>query len=225
MERDFLEAQLAEGRSLEYIGALVGRDPSTVSYWLKKYRLNAAHRGKHLSRGGLSRDVLEQQIAKGLSVREMADALDVSVSTVRYWFGRHGLRTLAAERREQARAAHAAESERAQLFCRHHGLTDHWLEGRGSYRCLRCRSDAVARRRRKMKSILVGEAGGACRLCGYSRCVGALHFHHLNPKTKMFTLASAGWTRSIDSARAEAAKCVLLCSNCHAEVEAGLTSL
>lgn len=32
-------------------------------------------------------------------------------------------------------------------------------------------------------------------------------------------------TRSIERAREEAAKCVLLCANCHAEVEAGVRSL
>jgi hypothetical protein len=34
-----------------------------------------------------------------------------------------------------------------------------------------------------------------------------------------------GITRAIDAVRAEAAKCVLLCSNCHAEVEAGFTEV
>jgi hypothetical protein len=32
-------------------------------------------------------------------------------------------------------------------------------------------------------------------------------------------------TRALDAARAEARKCVLLCSNCHAEVEAGAVQL
>ena len=73
-----------------------------------------------------------------------------------------------------------------------------------------------------MKEILVEEAGGACRLCGYSRYVGALHFHHLNPQSKTFSLADEGATRSLAAARAEAAKCILLCANCHAEVEVGL---
>ena len=111
------------------------------------------------------------------------------------------------------------------MTCRHHGVTDHWLEGRGSYRCLKCRSDAVARRRRKIKALLVREAGGGCALCGYMRCIAALHFHHLDPAAKSFTLAHGGWTRSLDATRLEAAKCVLLCSNCHSEVEAGLVSL
>jgi len=38
-------------------------------------------------------------------------------------------------------------------------------------------------------------------------------------------LAKRGFTRSIEKMRAEAAKCVLLCSNCHAEVEAGIATL
>ncbi|HEV2820015.1 MAG TPA: hypothetical protein VGW11_05860, partial [Solirubrobacteraceae bacterium] len=49
----------------------------------------------------------------------------------------------------------------------------------------------------------------------------ALHFHHVDPKTKAFSLSFAGVTRSIAAAREEAAKCVLVCANCHAEVEAG----
>ncbi len=49
----------------------------------------------------------------------------------------------------------------------------------------------------------------------------ALQFHHLDPRTKEFSLAVAGVTRSLDRMRSEVAKCVLLCATCHAEVEAG----
>ncbi len=68
----------------------------------------------------------------------------------------------------------------------------------------------------------MAEAGGGCSICGYDRCAGALHFHHLDPATKRFAVGGQGLTRSRASLREEAAKCVLLCSNCHAEVEAGL---
>jgi hypothetical protein len=112
-----------------------------------------------------------------------------------------------------------------QLRCPTHGLTDYWLEGRGYYRCLRCRWERVSRRRRSLKQILVDEAGGECRLCGYDRCVSALHFHHVDPDTKSFAIAGQGVTRSLAGAREEAQKCVLLCANCHAEVEAGVVSL
>jgi len=37
------------------------------------------------------------------------------------------------------------------------------LEGRGYYRCVRCRSEAVSKRRRTVKRKLVEEAGGRVR--------------------------------------------------------------
>lgn len=73
--------------------------------------------------------------------------------------------------------------------------------------------------------MLVQEAGGRCRLCGYSRSPGALVFHHVDPGSKSFGLGQAGLCRSLARARAEAAKCLLLCANCHAEVETGVAVL
>ncbi len=71
----------------------------------------------------------------------------------------------------------------------------------------------------------MAEFGGACRCCGYDRCVSALAFHHLDPRTKRFQIGGRGLARSLDALREEAAKCVLLCANCHAEVEAGIREL
>lgn len=90
---------------------------------------------------------------------------------------------------------------------------------------MRCRSEAVSRRRRRLKEILVAEAGGACGLCGYDRYIGALQFHHRDDANKEFGLGDRGLTRSLDALRAEAAKCILLCANCHAEVEAGIVNV
>ena len=73
-------------------------------------------------------------------------------------------------------------------------------------------------RRRKNKLVLVAEHGGKCVQCGYARCVGALEFHHLDANAKVFGIGS-GNTSGLDALRAEATKCVLLCANCHREVE------
>jgi hypothetical protein len=97
--------------------------------------------------------------------------------------------------------------------------------GTEAFRCPRCRAEAVDRRRRKIKRILVEEAGGACVLCGYSRSLAGLHFHHLDRTQKSFSLGYKGVTLSLSTARTEAAKCVLLCATCHAEVEAGVKRL
>ena len=71
----------------------------------------------------------------------------------------------------------------------------------------------------------MAEAGGRCVICGYDRFAGALQFHHVDPAGKAFALSTQGVARSLEKARAEAGKCVLLCANCHAEVEAGLASI
>jgi transcriptional regulator with XRE-family HTH domain len=220
MERAFLEEQLAAGRSLEQIGAMVGRDASTVGYWVKKHGLTAVGREKHASRGGLSRQLLIELIDRGLSARQIAAECGVSFSTVRHWLKRYGLRTT---RARQPRPA--AEPRYATRTCGTHGPATFIRENRGYYRCTKCRAERVAARRRKVKKILVEEAGGRCVLCGYDRYVGALQFHHVDPTKKSFGIARNGSTRGIAEARLEVAKCVLVCGNCHAELEAGVATL
>jgi cytochrome c553 len=81
--------------------------------------------------------------------------------------------------------------------------------------------EAVTRRKQKVRRILVDEAGGRCAVCGYDRCIVNMHFHHVDPATKELAM-TAQMGRPLAAFREEARKCVLLCANCHGEVEAGL---
>jgi hypothetical protein len=225
MDRKLLAGFLAEGLSLEQMGVLVGRDASTVSYWLRKYELEPVHKQKHAARGGIERATLESLVETGASSREIAAQLGRSVGTVRHWLRKYGLQTRRGAGRERRKEFEKGGEEIVEMDCHRHGSSRFRLERRGIYRCLRCRSEYVSVRRRRIKAILVGEAGGRCRLCGYDRYVGALHFHHLDPGEKSFSLSQDGLTRSLQRARAEARKCVLLCSNCHSEVEAGVSRI
>src|SRR5437879_5332336 len=102
MEREFLEEQLAAGLSLEQVGRLVGKHPSTVGYWLKKHGLVAAHHAEYAPRGGIARERLAELVELGLTTRAIAAKCSVGYSTARYWLKRHGLET-ARRRREPAR--------------------------------------------------------------------------------------------------------------------------
>jgi len=104
--------------------------------------------------------------------------------------------------------------------CKKHGIVKFVLEGRGSYRCTKCRSNAVSRRRRLLKKQLVEHFGGKCTICGYNTCVDALQFHHLNPLEKEFGIAASGTTKSLSRMIKEATKCSLVCANCHIELHA-----
>jgi hypothetical protein len=115
---------------------------------------------------------------------------------------------------------------RKQGICSVHGEVEFVQRGdTGTWRCVPCRAQAVTDRRRRVKAMLVEEAGGSCITCGYDRCLAALQFHHVDPETKLFSLGRQGVARSLEKAQAEARKCVLLCANCHAEVEAGVLGL
>jgi len=80
---------------------------------------------------------------------------------------------------------------------------------------------AVAKRRRKLKSLSIEYKGGKCQLCGYEKYQGVLDLHHLDPATKSFGIGAKGYTRSWEVIKAELDKCILVCANCHREVEAG----
>jgi hypothetical protein len=103
--------------------------------------------------------------------------------------------------------------------CKHHGNSEYILEGRNYYRCKKCRSQHVSNRRKNIKLQLVEYFGGQCKICGYKKCIGALEFHHKNPKEKKFHLGCRGLTRSFEKTLEEAKKCILVCANCHREIE------
>jgi transposase len=228
MEKGSLELLLAQGLSVAHIAARFGKDPSTVAYWMTKHGLVAVNRERHAAKGGIPRETLESLVSAGKSIGEIANEVGLSKGTVRHWLGRYGLRTNNVAGRRPAPIAEQAKAEgrlTVTMSCRHHGETEFYLEGRGYYRCKRCRSEAVSRRRRKMKAILVAEAGGHCCVCGYDRTVAALEFHHLDRTQKRMTVSARGNAYALKTLRTEAAKCVLLCGNCHVEVECGLIEL
>jgi transposase len=225
MDRETLARWLAEGRSIESIARETGRAASTVAYWVNKHGLTSSHAPRHAPRGGIERAELEAMIAEGLSIRAMAERLNVSYTTVRHWMARFELATPRGRRLAETAPARAAGDETTEANCPVHGLTTFVRRGADGFRCRLCRTGAVQRHRRELKRILVEEAGGKCLLCGYDRALSGLHFHHVDPGQKAFALSHRGVTRSLAAARAEARKCVLLCSNCHAEVEAGTAKL
>ena len=155
----------------------------------------------------------------------IAGELGVGVNTVRYWIDRYGLpRPIVVRRRNLERMLRSGHRTVVRT-CAKHGETPFVVENSGRLRCKQCRMERVAEWRRRAKRRLVAEAGGRCELCGYDRCMAALEFHHLDPKTKSFGLSMRGVARSFEELHEEASKCVLLCSNCHAEVEAGYSTI
>jgi hypothetical protein len=224
MEKESLELLLGLGLTIDQIAERTGKAPSTVSYWIEAHGLAPVHRDTHARPLAVDRASLERLVAARRTVAEMAAELGVTTVTVRRRLARFGLQTAATRRILLARAAQAAGLESVVMPCAVHGESEFVLAGRGYYRCKRCRMEGVTRHRRKTKDILVADAGGCCCVCGYDRRRGALQFHHLDPQSKRLAIGQGG-ALSLEMLRAEAKKCVLVCSNCHAEIEAGVATV
>jgi len=84
---------------------------------------------------------------------------------------------------------------------------------------------AVAKRRRKLRKMVVAYKGGKCVICGYKKYIGAFALHHIDGSQKEFGLSARGLTRSWEKVKREADKCALICANCHQELHGGVTQL
>ena len=71
---------------------------------------------------------------------------------------------------------------------------------------------------------MINYLGGACIFCGYKKVLAALEFHHINPSQKKYSIANK-IDCSFETLLPEVEKCVVVCTNCHAELEAGIISL
>src|SRR5829696_6074006 len=144
MEKNWLEARLAEGRSIEASrrssarcldGRLLGEEAWPA----------LAARPPSRARGGVELAVLQELVERGMSVRQIAEEVGLGFASVRHWLAKYGLRTdpLHYVRRDGDKPPSVPRE------CPRHGWTDYLRSGaRGFYRCPRCSMERVAARRR-----------------------------------------------------------------------------
>jgi len=90
----------------------------------------------------------------------------------------------------------------------------------------KCRRQVqFSRLKTNRKELLVNKLGGKCSKCGYSKCIDALQFHHINPKDKHFELKKENMLKGINSLLKELTKCILVCANCHIEIHNEMRSV
>lgn len=83
--------------------------------------------------------------------------------------------------------------------------------------------DKVRDWRHATKIRMVESFGGKCGICNYNKSLRALEFHHVNPEEKEFSFNSK--CRSWKKIVSELKKCVMVCSNCHAEIHDNITEI
>lgn len=84
-----------------------------------------------------------------------------------------------------------------------------------------CKTCVSRQRRMEGRERAYDYKGGECLVCSYQACKEALQFHHMNSELKLFQIGD-NVNRKWEILSMELDKCVLICSNCHAELHAGL---
>lgn len=158
--------------------------------------------------------------AKRLSIRKIAKELSVSASTVKYWLKKFNIKTIPRSEASDCRFCPRCKTEKlkTEFYNRRNG------KGNSVY-CKSCSNAQTVERQKRFKQQCVNWKGGECVGCGYNKCNNALDFHHLGQDKKEFSIAHARLTSFNENIKRELDKCILVCSNCHREIHAGVLDL
>jgi hypothetical protein len=172
----------------------------------------------------MDRDILENDVNQNLSTRKIAEKNGVSQGTVKHWLKKYNLKTnhLIGSKKTYGDHKFCPKCNTTLPINEYYNKsTKESTKINGHGWCKNCTNKATVERQRQLKQKCIDYKGGKCFICGYNTYAGALEFHHLNPKDKDYAI-SRFKNRKFESIVGELDKCVLLCSNCHKEVEGGV---
>lgn len=158
----------------------------------------------------MNKETLINLINQNLSTWQIAEQSNTTQANVRYWLKKYDLQTI--------RTINKAKKLKLCPKCNtSKPKSEFYHSKKSSSYCKSCIVESNLQRQRRTKLLAVEYKGGKCSICGYSKCIAALDFHHINPteKDKDFFNMRGGLSTLL---KTKLDKCVLLCSNCHREI-------
>ena len=160
----------------------------------------------------MDKSILEKLINEKCSSRAIANRLNCSQSNVKYWLKKYDLKTLHRSCKNctwDHLCTKCGEIDQSKFYKKPNGRA-------GGY-CKKCYIVYWRIKARERRQRAVEYKGGKCELCGYSKCIASLDFHHKDPNEKDPNFKTArNW--KWDRMKREVDKCMLLCKNCHGEL-------
>lgn len=167
-------------------------------------------------------EILKQLILNNKSTYEIAEELNKSQTTVRYWLNKHNLKTNVKSLVINETHKTCGKCKESKLHTEFYGRYETNRNNNISSYCKQCSNFATAERQRDFKQKCLEYKGGKCIVCNYNKYIGALEFHHLDPKQKDFSLSDMSSRSFTKEIKKELDKCILVCSNCHKEIHGNL---
>jgi len=163
------------------------------------------------------------------STYDISSELGKSQTTIRYWLKKYKIKTKLPFYRGGNKKKWLVNSKLTCSLCKDNKPLSNFYPKRTSngYHtyCKECLSKLIIKRQRDFKIKCVEYKGGKCYCCGYKKYLGALEFHHINPKHKDFVISRTSRVSFNDKIKKELDKCILVCSNCHKEIHGGLINI
>ena len=174
----------------------------------------------------MEKATLLKYIKLNYSTYDISEKTNKSQTTVRHWLKKHKLKTKFPFYQGRNKKKYSKRSKITCSCCSIEKPIKNFYpkKNRNGYHtyCKDCLSKQIIIRQQKFKELCVEYKGGKCCSCGYKKYLGALEFHHINPKEKDFMVSRSSRNNLNAKIKKELDKCLLVCSNCHREIHAGL---
>lgn len=170
----------------------------------------------------MTKEKLTHYVENKYSLKQIADAENISFTTVRYWLKKYKLKTYYVTNQE-ANLTNPKITKYCSVCQTTKNADEFYLRKNKilTTYCKPCMNKNATSRQQEVKRMAVNAKGGKCHYCGYNKYLGALEFHHIDPKTKDPKWSSMK-SKSFEAIQIELDKCLLVCANCHREVHAKL---
>ena len=161
----------------------------------------------------MQENTLRELVSQGKSTYQIASALNISQTNVRYWLKKLDLKTSPSYYSRKIKCKLCGEKDIEKMMIKGGGR-------RAKTICKKCHNIRTIERQRKNKKAALEYKGNKCKRCNYNKCTAALEFHHRDPGEK-----DPNWINlrswSLDRIYKELDKCDLVCANCHREIHYG----
>ena len=163
----------------------------------------------------MNKELLEPLIEQNLSTYDIAEKLEKSQTSVRYWLKKYGLKTNSKPGIKTEHHTHCKicnkETTKGNMYCSNSCKNKNYYKNNPK-KFIKTEKNL----REVFKLLALDYCGNKCKMCGYSKNYTALAFHHLDPEGKDFTMAGTRSKTLKEEHKKELDKCVTVCHNCHA---------
>lgn len=171
-----------------------------------------------MNKKSIDYQLIVNYLSQGVTFNQISQELNIPSSTLKTWCNDLGIYSRKITQRKDSKICGRCKHSKDK--------NEFYLQKDNTYSsyCKVCYAEVVKLNKQIFKIKCLEYKGKQCEVCGYNKCIGALHFHHIDPFKKNFSISEFRYREFNDTIKSELDKCQVLCANCHAEQHYYLTT-